>query len=413
MLENYVLKKSTCTRYHQSMAGPHLDSYVDWLSAQGYQYQTIRRLIRGAVQFAQWCENNELDIEQMGASALSEFGSLLASQHLLKSVSGSYLSGFRGARHFQRFLCESGIVPVCNEKQASAFPILFQEFQSWMSIHRGVTTSTLDGYRAIVLDLLARIGDQPNSYTTKSLREFVLHRVHNHNKSSAQNVISATRMFLRFLVVSGRLNSGLEDSIPNMAAWRLHNLPRSLPTNVVDAVISSCDSTTVVGARNRAIFLLLSQLGLRAGEVAALRFGDIDWHSATVNIHDKCRREARLPLPQIVGDALLSYLENFRPVVSIEQVFISTLAPHRPLRRVSISQLATQALRRAGVTAPTLGAHMFRHSIATTLLAEGVSLQTIATLLRHTSLESTRLYASVDQSMLREVALEWPEVAPC
>jgi site-specific recombinase XerD len=56
---------------------------------------------------------------------------------------------------------------------------------------------------------------------------------------------------------------------------------------------------------------------------------------------------------------------------------------------------------------------LFRHSVATTLLNQGVSLQTIAVVLRHASLESTRLYAKVDEGLLREVALPWPEVAPC
>ncbi|MGB5638619.1 MAG: tyrosine-type recombinase/integrase, partial [Sedimenticolaceae bacterium] len=149
------------------------------------------------------------------------------------------------------------------------------------------------------------------------------------------------------------------------------------------------------------------------GEVAALAFDDIDWQDATLRVRDKCRRESRLPMPQAVGDALLHYLENFRPHVAIEQVFLSTVAPHRALRRVSVSQIATRALRQAGVVSPKLGAHMFRHSIATTLLNEGVSLQTIATVLRHSSLESTRLYAKVDQALLQEVALSWAEVTPC
>ncbi len=159
--------------------------------------------------------------------------------------------------------------------------------------------------------------------------------------------------------------------------------------------------------------MLLAHLGLRAGEVAGLSFDDIDWRNATLRIRDKCRMESNLPMPQIVGDSLLHYLENFRPHVAIEQIYLSTLAPHRALRRVSVSQIATQALRQAGVASPRLGAHMFRHSIATTLLNEGLSLQTIATVLRHSSLESTRLYTKVDQALLQEVALPWPEAASC
>ena len=106
---------------------------------------------------------------------------------------------------------------------------------------------------------------------------------------------------------------------------------------------------------------------------------------------------------------LLHYLENYRPHVAIEQIFLSTLAPYRALRRVSVSQISTQALKQAGAAYPRLGAHMFRHSIASTLLNEGLSLQTIATVLRHSSLESTRIYTKVDQALLQQVTLPWPE----
>ncbi len=413
MLKNYVLNSRTCERYYRSKAGPHLDPFVEWLSVLGYQHQTVRRRVRGAVEFAQWSESSGLKVEEIGIDTLSDFGQFLADQGQLRSASGDYKLCFLGARSFLYFLRDREITLVPASEPRPFYPNLYSQFSAWMLAHRGVAESTLAGYRAIVLDLLSRIGEQPEKYTAKGLREFVLHRVQRHNKSSAQNVISAMRMFLRYLVTTGRVDPILENSIPNIAAWRLQTLPRFLPASVIDGVINSCDANSLLGARNRSIFLLLAQLGLRAGEVAALAFDDIDWQDATLRVRDKCRRESRLPMPQAVGDALLHYLENFRPHVAIEQVFLSTVAPHRALRRVSVSQIATRALRQAGVVSPKLGAHMFRHSIATTLLNEGVSLQTIATVLRHSSLESTRLYAKVDQALLQEVALSWAEVTPC
>ena len=409
MIQNYLLNSRACERYYQSTAGPHLDHFVVWLSAQGYRHQTIRRLIRGAVLFSQWADSHELSVVDMGSKALSDFEKYLADKDQLKSSSGSYRGGFLGARKFMHYLHDKELSNAPIAELTPDYPELYCQFTAWMRTHRDVAESTLDGYRAILLDMLERLGEYPEVYTANGMREFVLYRVQQHNKRSAQNVISAMRMFLRYLVITERVDSTLEQSIPNVAAWQLQSLPRCLPANIIDAVINRCDSNTLLGARNRSIFLLLAHLGLRAGEVAGLSIDDIDWRNATLRIRDKCRRESRLPMPQIVGDALLHYLENYRPHVAIEQIFLSTLAPYRALRRVSVSQISTQALKQAGAAYPRLGAHMFRHSIASTLLNEGLSLQTIATVLRHSSLESTRIYTKVDQALLQQVTLPWPE----
>jgi len=71
-------------------------------------------------------------------------------------------------------------------------------------------------------------------------------------------------------------------------------------------------------------------------------------------------------------------------------------------------------MRRADVTCPARGAaHVLRHSVATSMLRQGVSLQDIAATLRHRSIETTEIYAKVDVAALRKIAQPWPEVQPC
>lgn len=69
------------------------------------------------------------------------------------------------------------------------------------------------------------------------------------------------------------------------------------------------------------------------------------------------------------------------------------------------------ALRRAGIDAPTRGANLLRHSLATDLLDHGAGLHEIADLLGHASLATTRIYAAVDIRALREIALPWPQAS--
>ena len=75
------------------------------------------------------------------------------------------------------------------------------------------------------------------------------------------------RLFLRFLASEGKCAAGLEHALPKFANWRLSTLPRYLPASDVERVIDVCDDSTELGARDRAVILLLSRLGLRSGDI--------------------------------------------------------------------------------------------------------------------------------------------------
>jgi integrase/recombinase XerD len=204
----------------------------------------------------------------------------------------------------------------------------------------------------------------------------------------------------------------LDAAIPTVAHWRLASLPRYLPPEDVERLIASCDRASAVGRRDRAILLLLARLGLRAGDIVHLRLSDIDWKDASIQVCGKGRRHTRLPLTREVGQAIVTYLKKGRPQTNADTLFIRSLAPFRAFgSSCAVSDIVDMAFRRAGVVRPSRGAaHLLRHSLATSLLRQGTSLQDIAAILRHRSIATTQIYAKVDIPSLRQIAQPWPEV---
>jgi integrase len=96
--------------------------------------------------------------------------------------------------------------------------------------------------------------------------------------SGARDLVSALRSFLRYLHLVGRIDAPLVWALPSVADLRDRTLPRGLEPAAVKRLLASCDRRRLVGRRDFAILLLLSRLGLRAGEVARLRLDDVDWH---------------------------------------------------------------------------------------------------------------------------------------
>jgi site-specific recombinase XerD len=222
-------------------------------------------------------------------------------------------------------------------------------------------------------------------------------------------------MLLRFLVAVGRCASDLDGAIPVLVHRRLSSLPRYLAADDVERVIASCDRASAVGQRDRAILLLLARLGLRAGDIVRLRLRDIDWKGAWIHVSGKGRRETRLPLTRELGDALVTYLRRGRPLTDTDVVFVRSRAPFRPFRsHCAVSVIVDRAFARASVTRPSRGAaHLLRHSVATSMLRHGASLQDVASLLRHRSVTTTEIYAKVDVTALQMIAQPWPEVPSC
>ncbi len=222
-------------------------------------------------------------------------------------------------------------------------------------------------------------------------------------------LVTAVRSFLRYLRYRGEIDVDLAGCVPAVAMWSLSTVPKFLPPGTVQRILAHCERKSSQGKRNYAVLLLLARLGLRACEAVALNLNDIDWETGRISIRGKGGRCAQLPLPIDVGEALASYVRSGRPSCSCRRVFVRRRAPLRGFAKSSsLSSIVKRALIRAGVHSARKGAHVLRHTLATDLLRQGASLDDIGELLRHQSPNTTAIYAKVDLTALRTLALPRP-----
>ena len=291
-----------------------------------------------------------------------------------------------------------------------AFGEASERFGRWLAQHRGLAPTTLHNYQRALLPLFVALGEDPAALKPTAIRAFVVKYLGRHGRRDVKGSITALRAYLCFLAAEGTVPPGLVHCVPTVPQWRLSSLPKHIEPAAIERVVSSCDLATKKGRRDRALLLLLARLGLRAGDILAMTIADLDFQQGTLRVRGKNRQEALLPLPQDVGDALLSYLSRGRPKATTDRIFLCVNAPRRPLAGAStVSGIVNNALTRARITdPPSRGAHLLRHSAATAMLRAGSTLDAVAAVLRHRSPDSTALYAKVDQKMLGEIAQPWP-----
>ncbi|WP_186300346.1 site-specific integrase [Denitromonas ohlonensis] len=396
-------------------SGPQIEGFAQELYRAGYARITARRHIREAEHFVYWSNKEGVGEGPVDEQVIQRFG-----RHLSRCRCPGYghtyrVDLLRGARLFLGFLRGEGLSVARLAETQTHDCVLLAAFCQWMRQQRGTADSTLYNYKRSLRDLLARVGEDPGRLDAQCVRQFVLETSQKCGWAATKNCTTALRMFLRFLIAEGRCPAELGAAVPTVAHWRLSSLPRYLQSEEVERVIASCDPTSAVGKRDRAILLLLARLGLRAGDIVQLRLGDIDWKGAWLSVTGKSRRETRLPLTQEVGQAVVDYLQDGRPRTDSDALFVRARAPFRAFaNHCAVSVIVERAMLRSGVKCPSRGAaHVLRHSAASSMLRHGASLQDIAAVLRHRSIDTTQIYAKVDVTMLGQIAQPWPGARPC
>lgn len=215
--------------------------------------------------------------------------------------------------------------------------------------------------------------------------------------------------YLKWLKKQGFIKSDYSELFP-----AVHRKPVALPQvwseNDISRMLAAIDSENPVGKRNYAIFLLLSRTGLRISDVVSLEFSNICWRRNVLSIIQcKTNQPLTLPISKEIGLAIIDYVKNGRPKSDSQKLFLSHLAPFQPLAyHNNFSIEFRKYMRRAGIVfkADTHnGVHTLRHSFATNMLNEGVSLKAISDIVGHSSIHVTSTYLRVETKQLKLCAL--------
>jgi len=387
--------------------------FSEALRARGYSAISVARHASAAQHFVAWVLDAGVAPDAIDDAVVDGFACHTCANRAdqAQGFSPAYMGRVRA---FIRYLREARIVvrPVV-PAALGAFRVA--AFQDWLRVRRAVSDETIRTHTFKLRTLLAVLGSDPAACDAGGIRRTIITIAETSSRFHTRNLVVTLRHYLRFLAERGECSAHVVEAIPVLSARGTDTLPRHLEPDRVEALIAACDPATSAGKRDRAVLLLLARLGLRSGDIVAMRLDAVAWDEGSLRVCGKGRREVKLPLPQDVGDALFDYLQNARPEVANDQLFLRTIPPFVPLASSpAVAHIVKRALQRAGITdAPSCGAHMLRHSAATGMLRAGATMESIAAILRHRSVETTNIYARVDVGMLGKIAQPWPGATSC
>lgn len=221
------------------------------------------------------------------------------------------------------------------------------------------------------------------------------------------------RQFLGFLYREGHTNNDFSKFLPTVSHNRDGRLPNVWSQEAVQKMLDSIDRANPIGKRDYAILLMVTQLGLRDSDIQNLKFENLLWKECRIRlIQEKTKRALELPLGEEIGHAIIDYLKYGRPKQdTTDYIFIRHCAPYGKCG--NYYHIMRARLAKAGIPFDRdkpRGLHTLRHTLATRLLEQDISVQTISEILGHTCVNSTKVYLQVDLEGLRKCALNPDEV---
>ena len=384
---------------------PFAAGFAEWLRSRLYSPSAVASRLWQLEQLSRWLGRRGLGAGELTGERAVEFANSRRQSGLV-SWSSPQSVGLPLA-----YLREVGVVaPPAPVVAIGPVEELLDGYRRYLFVERRLSGHTVDGCYVptarVFLESLERSGGvELERLSAADVSGFLAPGCAKRSVSGARDLASALRSFLRFLHLTGLIELPLVWAVPPVANRRDRSLPRGLEPAAVEKLLASCDRRRTVGRRDYAVLLLLARLGLRRGEVAAIRLEDIDWRAGELVIHGKGSREDVLPLPVDLGEAIVSWLRR-RPRCASRALLVRMTAPRKELTPYAIGSIVREACTRAGL--PRVGAHRLRHTAATEMLRRGGTLSEIAQVLRHSELKTTTQYAKVDRDRLRTLARPWP-----
>ena len=396
----------------QTPEGPlagYIASFADSLGAMGYSASSIHRQARIGACFSRW----------LGQGAVSPQG--IAPGHLTRYLRyrarrcRPCLGDLAALTHLMDFLRREGVVPAEEIAVQERSPIdrCADAYEAYLREGCALATATIVNYVPFVRAFLRHcFGARPVDLSCLSAADvlrFVRHQAPRLHRKRAKLMTTALRSFLSYARYCGEVDVDLAAVVPIVPNWSMTTIPRAIAPDQVRQLLASIDQRTGTGRRDYAILLLLARLGLRSGEVASLKLDDIDWESGQLTARGKSGRRNELPMTTEVGKAIAAYLKSGRPTSNSRSVFLRARAPARGFQGASgVGSIVRHSLQRIGIDTPSMGAHQFRHGLATEMLRHGASLGEIGDVLGHRHPQTTTIYTKVDIEALRSLALPWP-----
>ena len=285
-----------------------------------------------------------------------------------------------------------------------------QAYKTYIRLEKNLSDNSVEAYiRDITVfeNFVLRMYDVPPTAVEEYMIErYLVHLLEKrHKKSSQARELSGIKSFFNYLLLTDKIESSPAEFISAPKSSR--TLPDILSIDEVERIISSVDTSTDKGLRDRAMLELMYSCGLRVTELISLKLSDLFFGEGYIRVLGKGNKQRLVPIGRVAQEYVMRYLdvrkeENSSSKTKTKGEQTLFLSNRRTgLTRVMVFNIIRQATELAGIT-KNVSPHTFRHSFATHLLAGGANIRQVQDMLGHENITTTEIYTHLDPDHLRD-----------
>ena len=409
MLENLFKHQPTLEQHRTAPLLEERLRFLHHLQGTGAARQTLKRKATNLLRLVRLLDLNQPeDVSDSRITAAAEEWSRPGLFRIQTTASPDTKAAF--VRDAIRWLCFHGWRKPPEKPPLHPHTAEVAAFAKWAREQRGYSGASIESwcqcanyflrFLAISNTPLAsvRITDIDRAFQARAAQRSI-------GRVTMQVYANHLRKFFRFAEDRGWCKRGIAAGIVAPRLYVNEEVPSRVTRNDVLRLLATTEGNRPSDKRDRAILMLLITYGLRSAELRSLQLDHIDWEEETLRVpRTKTGHTGLLPLSPGVGQAILRYVLEVRPLYPDRTLFLTLKAPIRPISTRVLWGIVGGRLRNLGVAGRRKGPHSLRHAAAQHLLDHGVSMKVIGDYLGHRNPSSTRMYAKIDVSSLRRVA---------
>jgi integrase/recombinase XerD len=281
-----------------------------------------------------------------------------------------------------------------NQVQEVGHMLLSQAWSVYEADKRllGYSPHTLKAYKLQFKLLIRHFGDiDLGDFSFEGLKQYLVAQEHLKPASLGHRIRFVKSLF-RWAQDEGYITGNPASRLrePKMGT----RVPKAMSEEDVVELQEGCESLL-----EHALVEFIYTTGCRIGEVANLNRNAINWEDRSAVVRGKGDKEREVYFTNKCAIWLKKYLRSRKDADMA--LFVTERAPHR-MSIAQIRYILKRVAKRSGVQV-NVYPHRLRHSYATHLLNNGAPLEVIQSLLGHTKLETTRLYAQLSGEHRRQL----------
>lgn len=259
----------------------------------------------------------------------------------------------------------------------------------------GLSKETLYSYKLLLEIFFKQIPKTPDQVNANDIRAFLF------NYQSKNNISNRTldkyREYLMRFFTWCHENGEIQINISRQVKPIHYETPQreSLTPYELEELRLAC-----ITLRDKAIIEFLYSTACRVSELINVKFTDINWNDNTVHILGKGQKHRTSFLNARAKIMLEKYINNDR-MGNSEYVFVSVKAPYKNLTKEAIEKVVRGIAARAEGIHKHVTPHVLRHTTATIGLHNGMSINELSTLLGHSNIETTMIYAKTSYDAVK------------